>query len=128
MGAFSDYLEAALLNHVLRNTAYTAPATVYLALFTTAPGEAGGGTEVSGGGYARQAISFNAPSGGTCTNSADVNFPQATADWGTIQGFGIFSAATGGNLLFYGNFTVAKQVLNGDYFTVPVGQLSITLD
>lgn len=128
MGAFSDYLEEALLNHVLRNTAYTAPATVYLALFTTAPGEAGGGTEVSGGGYARQAISFNAPSGGTCTNSADVNFPQATADWGTIQGFGIFSAATGGNLLFYGNFTVAKQVLNGDYFTVPVGQLSITLD
>ena len=128
MGAFSDYLEAALLNHILRNTAFTSPTTVYLALFTTAPGEAGGGVEVSGGSYARQAATFGAPSNGTCSNSADVTFPQATADWGTIQGFGIFDAATAGNLLFYGNFTVAKSVLSGDYFVVPAGGLSITLD
>lgn len=127
-GAFSDYLEAALLNATLRNLAYTSPVTVYLALFTVAPTDAGGGTEVSGGGYARQAIAFNAPSGGTCTNSADVNFPQATADWGSIVAFGIFDAATLGNLLYYGNFNVAKTVLTGDYFAVPAGQLSITLD
>lgn len=128
MGAFSDYLETALLNHILRNTAYNSPTAVYLALFTVAPTDAGGGTEVSGGSYARKSVTFGVPTDGTSTNSADVGFAQATADWGEIKAFGLFDDGTSGNLLFYGNFTVAKTVLSGDYFTVPSGQLSITLD
>ena len=86
----TNYLETQLLNHVLRNTPYSGPTTVYVGLFTSAPGEAAGGTEVSGGSYARQAVTFSAPAPDSCSNTADVLFPLATADWGTIVAFAIF--------------------------------------
>lgn len=127
-GAMSDYLEAALLDHVLRGVVYAPPAALYLALFTVPPGETGGGTEVSGGGYARQAVSFTPPSNSVCSNDADIVFPIATSDWGSIAGFGLFDAATGGNMLLYGTFAIQKQVLSGDQFVIRAGNLSVTMD
>jgi hypothetical protein len=128
MSAATDYLEAALLNHVLRNVAYTSPTTVYVGLFTAAPGETGGGTEVSGNGYARQAVTFGAPSGGTCENSAQVTFPAASGgNWGTITHFALFDASTAGNMLIYGALTASKVINDGDVFTFPVGNLDISL-
>lgn len=126
MSAMSDYLENAIGNHILRNIAYTSPTTVYCALYTVAPSDAGGGTEVSGGGYARQAVTFGAPSNGVFTNSADVVFPIATANWGTIVAFALFDAATGGNMLIYGNLSSPKTINSGDQFRFPAGQLSVT--
>jgi hypothetical protein len=75
MAEFSNYLENALINAVLRNTTYTSPATVYVSLYTSDPTDADSGTEVSGGSYARTAVTFGAPSNGVSTNSADVTFP-----------------------------------------------------
>lgn len=128
MGALSDYLENKLLDHVLRNVAYTSPTTIYVALFTSAPSDAGGGTEVSGGGYARQAVTFSAASGGATSNSADVTFPTATANWGTITHIGLFDASTGGNLLLWGALTTSKTISTGDVLKIPAGDLDITLD
>lgn len=125
----TDYLEAALINHVLRNTPYIVPATLYVGLCTADPGETGSiANEVTGGGYARQAISFDAPTGGVTQNSLDVVFPQATADWGTITHVIIADAATAGNVLFYGALTASKQILVGDIFKIPAGSLTITFD
>jgi hypothetical protein len=126
MSALSDYLENALVNGVLRGTTFTAPATVYVALYTAAPSDAGGGTQVSGGAYARQSAAFTAPSNGATSNSADITFPIATADWGTVSHFGIFDAATAGNLLIHGAFSVAKPIYNGDQFIIRAGDLDVT--
>jgi hypothetical protein len=106
-GSKSDFLELELLDHVLGNAAYTAPGTIHVALFTAAPTDAGGGTEVTGGSYARVAVTnnatnFPAASGGLKQNGTAITFPQATADWGTIVAFGLFDASTSGNLLYWG--------------------------
>jgi len=124
----SDYLETALLNHVCRGIAYSAPTSLYVALYTTAPTDAGGGTEVSGGGYARQQVTFGAPSNGQVTTTATIEFPIATANWGTIVAIGVFDAETGGNLLFYGNLDASKQIFAGDQFRILAGNLTISLD
>src|SRR5574343_999627 len=105
-GSKSDYLESALLNHVLRASALASPAAVYVALYTTAPTDAGGGVEVTGGAYARQAATFAAPVAGVTSNSATVAFPVATAGWGTVTSLGRFDAPTGGNLLYWGTLDV----------------------
>jgi hypothetical protein len=128
MAAISDYYENKIIDHMLRAQAFTPPSTIYLALYTVAPTDAGGGTEVSGGGYARQAITLSAASAGATSNSADITFPTATADWGTIVAVGIFDISTGGNLLWYGNLTQSKTVNNGDTFKINAGDLDITLD
>lgn len=126
MSAKTNYLEDALVNHVLRNTAMTSPTTVYCALFTDPPGEAGGGTEVAGGSYARQSVAFSSPSNGVTSNSATITFPTATGDWGEVDSFAIFDDPTAGNMLYYGTLSVAKTVLTGDVFEFLSGQLSIT--
>lgn len=114
----SNYLSAALLNEVLRNTAWTGPATVYLALYTSDPTAADTGTEVSGGAYARQPIAFAAPTlvagAQTVVNSAEVAFPVATADWGLISHVGLRTAATGGNLLFTRALDNPRTIQSGD--------------
>ena len=120
------YLENALLNEVLRATAYTPPATVYIALFTATPGPAGGGTEVAGNAYARQSASFSAPTNGSLTNSADVTFPQATGAWGTISYFGIFDDPAAGNLLYYGSLTASKTIASGDQLKFAAGGITVT--
>ena len=127
MAEFSNYLENALINAVLRNTSYTSPATVYVSLYTTDPTDADTGTEVSGGSYARQAVTFGAPSNGVSTNSADVTFPTATASWGTVSHIGIHDASTSGNLLFHTPLDTAKTIDSGDIFKIETGNLSVTL-
>ena len=127
MAAMSDYLENALINAVLRNTAYTSPSAVYIGLFTTDPTDAKTGTEVSGGAYARQAITFGAPTNGVAYNSADVTFPVATASWGTVTHIGIFDAATSGNLLFHGTLTNSKTISADDQLKIVAGNVSVTL-
>jgi hypothetical protein len=128
MAGLSDYLENIVINHLFRNQAYTPPATIYVGLFTTAPTDAGGGTEVSGGSYARQSVTLSAASGGSTSNSADITFPTATADWGTIVAAGIFDASTAGNLLAWNNLTQSKTVNNGDTFRITAGNLTLTVD
>ena len=127
--SFSDYLDTEILDHVFGGNAYTAPGTMYLALFTAAPGEAGGGTEVSTSGtaYARQSVAFTV-SGNTASNSAAVEFPTATASYGTVSHVGVFDASTSGNLMAYAALTTSKAIDSGDVFRVPAGDLDITLD
>jgi len=127
MAAISDYLENALINATLRNTGYSSPATVYVALFTTDPTDANVGTEVTGGSYARVAATFGAPSNGASSTSADVQFAQATVNWGTVTHFGIYDAATSGNLLYHGTLTVSKTIDTGNIFKIPSRQLTVTL-
>ena len=129
MAEFSNYLENALINAVLRNTTYTSPATVYVSLYTSDPTDADSGTEVSTSGtsYARTAVTFGAPSNGVSTNSADVTFPTATASWGTVTHIGIHDASTAGNLLFHTPLDTSKTIDSGDIFKITSGNLSVTL-
>ena len=127
-GSFSDYLEDKLLKHAFTNTAYTPASTLYVGLYTAAPTDAGGGTEVSGGSYARVSVSFSVSGTGTlCTNSAAVEFTAATASWGTVVAVGVFDASTAGNLLAWADLTVNKTIDTGDIFRIPTGDLDITL-
>jgi hypothetical protein len=128
MAEMSNYLENALLNVTLRATSYTAPAAVYVGLYTTDPTDANTGTEVSGGSYARTAVTFGAPSNGVTTNSGAVTFPTATGTWGTVGWIGILDAATSGNLLYHTPLTASKSITSGDIFTISVGNLSVTLE
>ena len=128
MAEFSNYLENKILDHVLRNTSYTSPTTVYVGLFTSDPTDAGTGTEVSGGSYARQALSVTTASGGIVTSSADVTFPQATANWGTVSHIGLMDALSSGNLLMHTPLTTYKTIETGDILKVSSGNLTVTLD
>ncbi len=127
MAALSNYLENALINATLRNTTYTSPAVVYVGLFITDPTDAGSGTEVSGGSYARQTATFGAPSDGASTTSADITFPTCTADWGTVAFFGIYDASTSGNLFYYGALNNSKTIETGDILKIEAGNLTVTL-
>jgi hypothetical protein len=128
MAAMSDFLENALINATLRNTTYTSPADVYVGLFTTDPTDDGSGTEVSGGSYAREIATFAAPSNGASSTNADVQFPQATANWGVVTHFAIFDALSGGNMLYHGILTAAKDIETGDVFKIASGNLTVTLE
>lgn len=128
MAEFSDYLENKILDHILNNTSYTSPTTTYVGLYTVAPSDAGGGTEVSGGSYARQALSVSTSSGGIVTSDSDVSFPQATADWGTIVAIGIHDADTSGNLLMYTELDTSKTIETGDVLKIASGSLTVSLD
>src|SRR5210317_345692 len=127
MAEFSNFLENALINATLRATTYTSPASVYVSLYTTDPTDADTGTEVSGGSYARTAVTMGAPSNGVSTNSADVTFPTATASWGTVTHIGIHDASTAGNLLFHTPLDTSKTIDSGDIFKIASGNLSVTL-
>jgi len=127
MAEMSNYLEDALINATLRNTSYTSPATVYVGLYTSDPTDANTGTEVSGGSYARTAVTFGAPSNGVTTNSAAVEFPQATGTWGTVGWIGILDASTSGNLLYHTALDASKTIASGDIFKIAIGSLSVTL-
>ena len=128
MAALSTFMENKIIDHILRGQAYTVPSTIYLALFTTDPTEANLGTEVSGGSYARKALTLNVGSGGATANTSPITFEAATASWGTVAYFGIYDALTSGNLLMHGALTTTKTVGTDDTFVVPVGNLSITFD
>lgn len=127
--SFSNYLETEILDHVFGGAAYTAPSTLYLSLHTANPDEDGSGAEVSttGTAYARQTVAFTT-SGNTTSNTAAVEYPTATANFGTVTHVGVYDAATAGNLLCYAALTSAKTIETGDVFRVPAGDLDITLD
>jgi len=128
MAGFSDYLEDKVLDHVFGGVAYTAP-TKYVALYTVAPTDTGGGTEVSGGAYVRKTATFNVSgtSPTTATNAAAIEYPTATANYGTVVAVGVFDALTSGNLLAYANLDASKVVSSGDVFRFDAGGLDITL-
>ena len=128
MAEFSDFLENKIIDHMLRNQAYTPPTAVYVALFTSPTDDAGGGTEVSGGGYVRQAVTLSAASGGASSNSADVTFPQATADWGTITHLALMDAISGGEMLMHTILDASKVINNGDTFKINPSDLDVTLE
>ena len=127
MSAMSDYLENKLLDHILGTTAYTAPSAVYLGLSIASMGENAGGTELSGNGYARVAVAFDAASGGTTDNTAVVDFPACTgSNWGAVAYWSLWDASTGGNMLLHGAFTSAKTIEVNDVLRVDAGDLDIT--
>ena len=127
-GGASNYLEGKILDHVLRVSSYSQPAALYVALYTSDPGDGDSGTEVSGGDYSRKSVTFGSASNGTSSNSAAVEFSTATADWGTITHVGIRDASTAGNLLFYGSLTSSVAINTNDILRFPVGNLSVSLD
>ena len=127
MAEMSNYLEDALINATLRNTSYTSPATIYVGLYTSDPTDANTGTEVSGGSYARTAVTFGAPSNGASLNDAAVELPQCTSSWGTVAYIGILDAATSGNLMYHTALDTSKTIDTGDIFKIAIGSLSVTL-
>lgn len=125
MADLSNYAEDKLLDHILGTAAYTMPTNVYIALYTVAPTDAGGGTEVVGGSYARKVAAFSASSGGTTSNTADIDFTNMPAV--TVVAAGIFDAVSGGNLLWHGNLASSKSVDAGDTLRLATGDIDVTL-
>lgn len=123
--SFSNDYETNILTWALTATAVTRPTSWTLALYTVAPGETGGGTEVTGGSYARTSVAFTI-TGDTAANTANVEFPAATAAWGTVVAVGVFDNSS--VLLAYGTLTASKTIASGDVFRIPTGDLDITLN
>ena len=127
MAALGTYAENAIINAFLRNTSFTIPSTIWLALYTTTVTSADTATEVSGGSYARQPMTFSAPSGGFCSTNTDITFPTAGITWGNITYAAIRDAATAGNLLFYGALTLPRYIYAGDVIKFLSGNISVTV-
>lgn len=142
MSAMSDFLENRLIDQLFRGQAAPTTTTLHVGLLTAAPSDSGGGTEVSGGSYARVAVTSSLAnwagtqsagssvastgSGGQTSNNVAITFPTPTAGWGNVTHFGIYDAASGGNLLFWGALTIAKTINQADTVTFPAASLSIT--
>lgn len=125
-GNLSNYLENKIIDHFLGTTAYTMPTTVYVGLYTVAPTDAGGGTQVTGGSYARQVATFSASSSGATSNTSNIDFTGMPA--ATTVAIGIFDAITSGNLLLYGTLTTNKTTDAGDTLRIATGDLDISID
>ena len=125
-GNLSNYLENKVLDHFLGTTAYTMPTTVYIALYTAAPSDAGGGTEATGGSYARQISTFTAASSGATSNATNVDFASMPAS--TIVAIGVHDALTAGNLLVWGTLSSNKALDAGDTLRIATGDLDISID
>lgn len=128
MSALTNFAENKLLDHLLGVAEYPMPTSLYVGLFTAAPGEGGGGTEVSGGGYARVRLTASPASSGSASNASTLTFPRATANWGIVTHVGVFDAQTGGNLLVYGALSTSVQVLTNDVVVIPAQSLVFTAD
>ena len=142
MSAMSDYLENGLVDQIFRGQTAPTTSTLYIGLYTAAPSDTGGGTELSGSGYARVSVTSSLANwagtqstgsttastgtGGETSNNTDITFPEPTSSWGQVQAFGVFDAATGGNLLFHGSLTINKTINEGDTVTFPAGSLVVT--
>ena len=133
MAAMADYLEQELIKHIFRTGSFTKPTILGVALYTAAPSDTGGGTEATGGSYAREDTppldaNWAAPGvGGLTDNVAAITFTTATASWGTISHTAILDNTTGGNFLFHGALTASKTVDNGDTFKFNIGDFDVTL-
>lgn len=133
MGSFSNYLENKLLDHTFGGSDFVRPATLYVAAFSSAPGAAGGGTELSGNGYVRKAVTNNATNwpaaaGGVKGNGAVIEFAAFTGGPQTVVALGIYDAASAGNLLVWDDVTTPKTYESGDIMRVEVNSVTITLD
>lgn len=123
----SNYLANALANATLRNTSYTSPANVYVALYSTAPTANTAGTELSGNGYSRQSVTFSAPSAGAANSNVAVSFGPATGNnWLTVKGMAIVDASSSGNILYFQS-TTSQNVLLGKTLTYGSGNITITI-
>lgn len=129
MAALSDHAEALLLDWLMTSGTATRPTAWYVALYTAAPSDSGGGTELSGNGYAREAVTFDAASspGGTTSNTGAVSFTASGGSWGTITHLGIFDASSGGNLLWHGALTASKTIADGDTLEFSIGNIDLTI-
>ena len=142
MSHMSDYLENQIIDHLFRAATFSKPAALYYALFTAAPSDAGGGTEVSGNNYSRAQLNpsntnYNATQGGTTgassgtggqtSNAAAITFPTPSGTWGAVTHIGVFDASSGGNLLMWAPLTTAKTINSGDAVSFTAGQFTFTL-
>lgn len=132
--SFTNYLAAELLDHLFTDGAYSPPATLYIALSTTTPTEAGGNFTEPSDGYDRKSVAAADMDAATVAdpsvkdNGAELAFPQATGSWGTVTYFGIYDAATAGNLTLAGALSASKTIDNGDTAKFEAGDMDITLD
>ena len=129
MAALSDHAEKLLLDWLMTSGSATRPTAWYVALYTAAPSDSGGGTELTGNGYSRQAVAFDAATspGGTTSNSGDVTFTASGGDWGTVTHIGIHDADSGGNLLWHGAMTTSKTIADGDTLQFSTGNIDLTI-
>jgi hypothetical protein len=125
--SLTNTYENTVLDWLLTTDSATRPTSWYVGLFTDDPTEAGSGTEVSGGSYARTAVTFSI-TGNAATNSAAVEFPEATASWGTITHIGVMDASSAGTMIVHAALTSSKAIASGDVFRINAGDLDITLD
>ena len=123
--SFSNTYETRILEWTFTTGAVTRPTSWTVALYTVAPGEAGGGTEVAGGSYARTAVTFSV-TGDLATNTGAVEFPTATGSWGSVVALAVFDNAS--NMVAYANLTTPRTIGSGDVFRIPTGDLDITLN
>ena len=131
MSSFTDYTENLALTYLFTTGSVTRPTAWYVGLFTAAPSDTGGGTEVSGSAYARVVtgtMSVSGTSPTTATNNAAIEFAAASGgNWGTIGWAAVFDASTGGNMLAWAALTTSRTINDGDVFRIPAGSLDITL-
>lgn len=139
----SNFLENMIVDWIFRTRTPAKPTALYVALFTVTPSDSGGGTEVTGGSYARVNLApldtnwlatqggtsgNSSGTGGATSNAVAITFPAPTADWGTIVAYGIFDASTSGNLLIWDAITASRLVLNGDPApSFPIAALAVTV-
>lgn len=124
----SNTLETNILNHFFRGVSSSANSTCYCALFISDPTDAGTGTEVSGGSYARKQVTFGAPVDGVISNTNKIEFDTPTAAWGTVAYWAIYTSSTGGTLLASGKVNPEKTVAIGDPPFFNIGALTISCD
>ena len=127
--SLSNTFETNVLTWLFTGDAVTRPSAFYIALFTSNPDEDASGTEVSTSGtaYARQSVSFSV-SGNTASNSAAIEFPTATASYGTVTHIGVYDAASAGNLIAYAALSTSKAIDTGDVLRINSAELDITMD
>lgn len=128
MTEFTNFLENELLDHVFGGSAYTAPSTIYLALYTTTCSDSARGTEVSGAGYARQATAFGTASGGSISNTAIETFTPSGGNYGTVVATGLEDASSAGNQLAYDNGFTDVTLNDGNTINFAIGDITVTLD
>jgi len=129
MAALSDHAEKLILDWMMTAGTATRPTAWYVALYTAAPSDAGGGTELTGSGYAREAVAFAAATSGagTTSNTGAVIFTADGGDWGSVTHMGIHDASSGGNLIWHGALAAAKTVADGDTLEFAVGNIDLTV-
>jgi hypothetical protein len=133
--SLTDFLESALIGHLFRGTAYTAPGTWYVSLHTAACSDSATGTEVTGGSYARVGVASGtgtwaavSAGNGTTSNVSVITFPTPSAGWGTVTHFALWDATTAGNQLICQALTTSKTINSGDTVTFPASSLTIQID